>query len=282
MSAYRASGEAYAYDGFDNPFVNDDYADNELVSGERICAPFGNARDSAKLRVCTSLSIAIVGGWALMNSGTIFHHLEATARTATEIATPQPESPDIAPTLAAQTSEPARPLPELKSTEVTVAPGTPPQPDSTTADSNTPSDTATAPTEKPESGDAPTAPSKVASATQPDAYKGDPHRSRAAAVGLNPDLSDTLLQRLTPADYHNAAVAIRTALKKTPDTGSFVWPKKRSAKLARFEVHFVAGAAADCRRYVVTITKDHWATTAQPMEKCGIKSPDHKIPGRVS
>jgi hypothetical protein len=31
----------------------------------------------------------------------------------------------------------------------------------------------------------------------------------------------------------------------------------------------VQGAAPACRRYVVTITKDGWLTTALPMEKCG-------------
>ena len=40
-----------------------------------------------------------------------------------------------------------------------------------------------------------------------------------------------------------------------------------------FEVRFVPGAAEDCRRYVVTVTKDRWSTTAPPMEKCGVSTP---------
>jgi hypothetical protein len=44
-----------------------------------------------------------------------------------------------------------------------------------------------------------------------------------------------------------------------------------------FQVRFVAGAAPGCRRYVVTVTKDGWLTTALPMEKCG---PKRETPGR--
>jgi len=56
---------------------------------------------------------------------------------------------------------------------------------------------------------------------------------------------------------------------KTPDTATFVWPRQRTPELALFQVHFVPGAAPHCRRYVVTVTKDRWSTTAAPMEKCG-------------
>ena len=40
-------------------------------------------------------------------------------------------------------------------------------------------------------------------------------------------------------------------------------------ELALFQVRFVPGAAPSCRRYVVSITKDGWLTTAPPMERCG-------------
>ena len=92
------------------------------------------------------------------------------------------------------------------------------------------------------------------------------------AVGLHPDLSRVLLKRLTPADYSNAGIAIQTALAETPDNAVYVWPRQRKPELALFEVHFVRGVSADCRRYVVTITKDGWLTTALPLEKCGIKA----------
>ena len=99
--------------------------------------------------------------------------------------------------------------------------------------------------------------------------RSDPYQVKAEAVGLHPGLSRVLLTRLSEADYRNAGVAIKTALAETPADGSFLYPRERKAGLALFKVHFVQGAGSDCRRYVVTITKDGWATTAFPMEKCG-------------
>jgi hypothetical protein len=92
---------------------------------------------------------------------------------------------------------------------------------------------------------------------------------RAEAVGLHPDLSRVLLARLSPTDYRNAGIAIQTAVAETPDSAVFVWPRQRKPELALFQVRFVPGAAPGCRRYVVTVTKDGWLTTALPMEKCG-------------
>jgi hypothetical protein len=103
----------------------------------------------------------------------------------------------------------------------------------------------------------------------PAAHPSDPYRIRAEAVGLHPDLSRVLLDRLSETDYRNAGIAIRTALAETPDSGTYVWPRQRKPELALFRVHFVQGAAPGCRRYVVAITKDGWLTTALPMEKCG-------------
>ena len=97
----------------------------------------------------------------------------------------------------------------------------------------------------------------------------DPYQKRAAAVGLHPNLSRVLLARLSQTDYRNAGIAIQRAVAGTPDTGVFVWPQQRKPELALFEVRFVPGAAPHCRRYVVTVTKDRWSTTALPMEKCG-------------
>jgi hypothetical protein len=100
----------------------------------------------------------------------------------------------------------------------------------------------------------------------------DPYQKRAVSVGLHPDLSHVLLAKLSTLDYRNAGIAIRTAVAETPDEGVFVYPRKPKPELALFEVHFVPGAAADCRRYVVTVTKDGWLTTALPMEKCGAEA----------
>jgi hypothetical protein len=71
----------------------------------------------------------------------------------------------------------------------------------------------------------------------------DPYRIRAEAVGLHPDLSRVLLDRLSETDYRNAGIAIRTALAETPDSGEYVWPRQRKPDLALFRVRFVQGAA---------------------------------------
>ena len=102
----------------------------------------------------------------------------------------------------------------------------------------------------------------------PEVDPADPYQRRAASVGLHPGLSRVLLQRMSPVDYENADIAIRQALKK-PDNAVVIWPRQRTPELALFRVHFVLGAAPGCRRYVVTITKDGWTTTALPMENCG-------------
>lgn len=99
--------------------------------------------------------------------------------------------------------------------------------------------------------------------------KPDALQARAETVGLHPDLSRALLARLSEADFRNAALAIRKALAETADGAELVWPRERKGGLAAFRVHFVPGAAPDCRRYVVTVAKDGWLTTALPMERCG-------------
>ncbi len=107
--------------------------------------------------------------------------------------------------------------------------------------------------------------------TSAPAATSDPYRKRAEAAGLHPDLSRVLLARLTAADYRNAAFAIEKAVKTVPDDEEFTWPRTKKTGVAVFNVHFVQGAGHECRRYVVTITKDRWSTTAMPMEKCGVK-----------
>ncbi len=104
----------------------------------------------------------------------------------------------------------------------------------------------------------------------------DPYQKRAVAVGLHPDLSRVLLAKLSAADYRNAAYAVDTAVAKTEDEAVFVWPRQRKPEQALFRVHFVKGAAAECRRYVVTVVKDGWTTTAFPMERCGAQLAERK------
>ena len=145
----------------------------------------------------------------------------------------------------------------------------PPQPSESVAPSNAvpPEPLITASIETAPADKAPS----VAPLAPPKAELTDPYQRRASAVGLHPDLSRALLTRLSPADFRNAGVAIETAVAKTPDAGTFVWPPQRRPEQALFQVRFVPGAAPDCRRYVVTVTKDRWSTTALPMERCGAK-----------
>lgn len=105
----------------------------------------------------------------------------------------------------------------------------------------------------------------------PPQKSSDPLGQRAEAVGLHPDISRAVLARLSPADFRNAGTAIETALAQTADTDALMWPRTRKPEEVLFRVHFVAGAPPDCRRYVVTLTKDGWSTTALPMERCGIQ-----------
>lgn len=98
----------------------------------------------------------------------------------------------------------------------------------------------------------------------------DPFEARAKAAGLHPELSRALLAQLTDADFRNAGIATRRAVEKMRDDETFKWPRHREAGLATFEVRFVAGAPPDCRRYVVTVEKNRWLTTALPVETCGV------------
>lgn len=95
-----------------------------------------------------------------------------------------------------------------------------------------------------------------------------PAQRRAEAAGLHTGLSRVLLERLTAADYRNASEAIRRALAAPRNDGVHVWPPRPDVASAQFTVRFVAGAPSGCRRYVVTILKDRWETTAQPLQRC--------------
>jgi hypothetical protein len=140
------------------------------------------------------------------------------------------------------------------------------------------------PTEtKPEAGpmadgvsSAPASPTEPTSATPLSAPKvdpADPYQKRAFDAGLHPELSRALLSRLSEKDYRNAHLAVAKAMTEASDDETFFWPQRSLPDQAQFRVHFVAGAAPDCRRYIVTVSKDGWSTTAQPMEKCGVKKP---------
>lgn len=163
----------------------------------------------------------------------------------------------VAPPLPPAPLPPAAPAPVKPEAAAVMQPqAAPPQVMTTGSISAAPGKTATAAVEQPYSV-----------ATPP---KADPLQMRAKTAGLHPDISRALLERLSALDYRNAAAAVRTALARTPENGVLVWPRQRGPGEAIFEVRFVSGAAPDCRRYVVTVLKDRWVTTAPPMERCGI------------
>lgn len=252
----------------------EDFAAPKLSSGERICPPRRRGGDSV-LALCIVSLVALVTGLTVLDNKearqrwfSVLADLLAAA-SAPSSSAGMPADPASMANLqrAAQTSTPERmpasPEP-LAAREVADAPipvdatsATPPAAASST----------------PAQGTASTAPEAPTAAAT--AEPSDPYQAKAAAVGLSPDLSRVLLKRLSASDYRNAGIAIETAVAKTPDTGSFVWPRQRKPELALFRVHFVAGAAPDCRRYVVTVTKDGWSTTAPPMEKCLVHAPHH-------
>lgn len=159
---------------------------------------------------------------------------------------PAPASAPMPPPSASVVEATAQPLPEVR---VTNAPG-----ESDGSDSEKTSGK-----------------SSVSDAYAPPPPSSDPYVRKAEAVGLHPDLSRAVLARLTPIDYRNAAYAIEKAVKTVPDDKELTWPRAHKPGLAIFNVHFVQGAAHDCRRYIVTITKDRWTSTALPMQKCGVK-----------
>ena len=192
---------------------------------------------------------------------------DSAPRTAS-IEPPPSAPPAVAPATPTSPATNVPPIPAAKATETsasTVATGSMPAGSSRAA--------AVAAERAPESPVPAPAPAAAGAAPPyaPPPPATDPLQKRAEAAGLHPGLSRTLLARLTDADYRNATAAVRTALIETPDDGEHVQPRRRAAGLAQFRVHFVPGADAGCRRYVVTIARDGWLTTALPMERCGVR-----------
>jgi hypothetical protein len=239
---------------------DDDAQESPFYAGERICAPPLKTRGSTLLPACLLVLLGI-GGWALVKNPQLWQHWLPAITTASAIL--DYRAPPVTPPTATEQSAPAiGPTPHAENSSA------PPPPEPVAANAAAlPEPLITASIETAPADKAPS----VAPLAPPKADLTDPYQRRAAAVGLHPDLSRALLTRLSPADFRNAGEAIETAVAKTPDAGTFVWPRQRRPEQALFQVHFVPGAAPDCRRYVVTVTKDRWSTTALPMERCGAK-----------
>jgi hypothetical protein len=262
MTAWHSHPRTSAFGAFD---ADEDFGPGDALPGERIGPPV--ARTGRKLLWRGALLLVLlIGGWVLIGQRPSLQSwlsaqfetllrlygeardggrsMPTAANVPAPVAVPLPTDPG--PTIRSVAREaPALPLPAARS-----------EPDTSAATQRVNAPAAAPPEALPPAREEP----------------ADPYQVRAEAVGLHPGLSRVLLMRLSAADYHNAGVAIRTALKETPDRGALVWPRQRTPELAVFRVHFVPGAAPGCRRYVVTITKDNWSTTALPMERCGTEA----------
>ncbi len=266
---------------FEDAFDNDVAAGDQLTRGEPICAPSSAARGSTMLPAAIVILVLSATGFALLKTKPAWEGW-VPDRLATVSSTLQPGATGPADPLAALvpptiTAPPPAPQ-QIETRDIADAPG---------IDAGTPAPPVTEMTEVTAAADAqvPAADGTDAEATDastvverlppPRVDAADKFQTRAMANGLHPGLSPGLLARMSDTDFRNAGIAIKTALAETPDSGVFSWPRepKPKPKRASFEVRFVQGAPSDCRRYVVTVTKDRWSTTAQPMEKCGVRAP---------
>lgn len=270
----RAPAQHLTASHYAHAYVRDeDYVGGELLAGERIGRPLTRSRGKALLRSLILVMVVFGSGWMLLRDPATWWGrarwlgAQVMALTATVDRKTPPPLKRAASSAAAPPSEPVDIEPAKTAVLDRLPPTLPPPPpeDSVTPPSPpaksmaSPLTTASLP---------PAATDKQEPLPPPAVDRSDPYQVRAEAVGLHPSLSRVLLARLSEADYRNAGIAIKTALAKTPDDGTFVWPRKRRPGLALFKVHFVPGTSEDCRRYVVTVTKDGWATTAFPMERC--------------
>jgi hypothetical protein len=259
MTASARHSRTPDYDSLDGEYA---YVHGELLPGERAGPPLARRGRKALLRGLLIL-IVLGGGWMLVGDRTNWPEWSSIEPTVMSWINRMPGMAQPATLATATTSRAALAQPPAKPAAVeplppiatTTSPAERAQPPPTTMAALPPA--AKEPEERP---GAPLPP--------PAADPADPYRIRAEAVGLHPDLSRVLLDRMSPADYRNAGYAVETALAKTADTEVFVWPRQRKPELALFQVRFVPGAAPGCRRYVVTVTKDGWLTTALPMERC--------------
>ncbi len=275
----RAPNAAYAerYDdpGYDDPFYDDPgaagdvagYLNPALETGERICPPRSRGLMATLANIVIAMAAGISAWQAYANRDAIASYFPSA--TAEPAAPPLVSAPDANRLASAEPAAgaPLAPTAEAASHEIEDAPG------SATGQSveAAPHGQLALPAAAEDSDTLQEVPPLPAPVVDPK----DLYQKKAMAVGLHPDISRAVLKRLTSADYRNAGIAVRTAIAETPEDGTYAWPRKAGVKLALFEVHFVKGASGDCRRYVVTVTKDGWSTTAPPMEKCGVS-----IPGR--
>jgi len=250
---YRTARDPYDED--------DDYGLGELLP-ERI-GPRPPSRWRKALLKLVVLLVAVGGGWGLLRDPAALANVRSLLQTVAAAVSPstdrkmpaQAQAERLPPVPGEQMSLPPASSEPTRASAFTVSPTSDPP-----AATSPPLTTASI---APAAAD----PSEPLPPANPDPK--DPYQVRASAAGLHPGLSRVLLTRMSDADYRNAGIAIQKALAEASDDEVFVWPRQRKPELALFKVHFVPGAAGSCRRYVVSVTKDGWLTTALPMEKCG-------------
>lgn len=267
MSAYAPRSDRTAKFGPYAAHLEDDGSAGHVTpfeAGERLGGPVRRRRRRTLLKLVVVVALAAGSAWAWLN-----HQATIEAWSSAVMATAAPLIDRIS---AYRTTPEPAPVPQetasLPPLETREAPAVTATPASAIALPSPPEAKSAA---EPDDDDAGKPVEKLPPVA---ADPSDPLQVRALAAGLHPGLSRALLARLSDADFRNAETAIRRALAETPDRSVFEYPKKRSAELALFQVKFVRGVSADCRRYVVMITKDRWLTTAMPMEKCGLRTPE--------
>lgn len=257
-----------AYDDYESDASDDEAGSiDEFFAGERIAPPSGNGRAGT---IAPALLVIAIGGaiaWGVGQNPWALGNAVLLARTAIGATTapdaPLAAQPAPAPVIETAAQDAAQavkaPLPEVAIVQAPGANAGEAMPETEQAAAAVSDDDAAAATTDASAERLPT----------PPVDPKDPYQKRAAAVGLHPDLSRVLLTKMSATDFQNAGQAIKKALAQSGVAEPVVWPQKNDAKLARFEVRFVAGAPPDCRRYVVVVTKERWSTTARPMESCG-------------
>lgn len=247
---------------YEYEFDEDDGSSEDFFPGERMCQPRTGGGNTLA-RVYFAIFLALGAGWVMFADQAPWRllppDLTASVSAMIEPLMSAHKSKQPVEQLSAEAAAPSVPAEPPPEREIAEAPG------STAGEAAPPAPPPSEPTV--EEGDGGTAVAEPL--PPPKVDPADPYQKKAVAVGLHPDISRTVLAKLSADDYRNARVAVETALRKIPDAEVFEWPQQRKPDLALFRVHFVAGAPADCRRYVVTITKDRWSTTAPAMEKCG-------------
>ncbi|MGE5266089.1 MAG: hypothetical protein ACM3L9_01870 [Deltaproteobacteria bacterium] len=268
----------FSYDAWDDDLASARASQDESIHdavfypGERIGAPPPNRTLIALKRLLgmTVLTVAVWGCWQTRDIWQpILESAQRHVRSAEHAKSVQPEE---------AAAVPVAPLASGK--DVVEVPGSATNPlgspAATATSAKSPDETVSSPLNGDTSPAAPSNPPAPSPLPVPEVDVKDRKQKRAAAIGLHPGVSAVLLSSMSDADFRNAAQAIRKALAEAADTDKFIWPRQGSPKLARFQVHFVPSAGPDCRRYVVTVVKNGWTTTAPPMEKCGIPKPNRR------